>query len=218
MKWLAIGNQVYCVDSPPINQTTFTILKNHDYSYFVGMRFVYPNLDDMTRYAYQFQFDIAGTGTVRNYQVMKNCGMVEYNIFFVVQRTCLSNRYFDQQSSTCLCDANAYLFDVGVLDCLLVCPTGTSKINNSCMSCSVTFGGFCQTCDSTKCLTCSNPSILANGLCTCISDRVIINSTCLLCSNLYGIQCLTCNSTQCLTCSIGLKLIISNIPSVIQIS
>jgi hypothetical protein len=51
------------------------------------------------------------------YQSSSLCGAIDFNAFFIVQKYCITGRYFDETTGNCLCNQTAGFYDIGVDQC-----------------------------------------------------------------------------------------------------
>lgn len=205
-KYIGIGSQLICQNYSQYQANFISLTNPYPYLEFIGTRFISPNVNKTSgfTFVYNFTLDATQNASRRYYQAWQLCGMIDYNVLFIVQKYCSGNRTFVQVSGSCVCNNSMNFYDTGVVNCAFVCPSPLVDVNFQCKSCYDLYGLGCTSCTNLTCDSCDSNFILANNnlSCECINDRAIFNLTqCKLCSQVYDPFCTSCDNLTCLTCA-----------------
>lgn len=106
-------------------QTTYPYLE------FIGTRFIVPNLNETHGWTFGYNFSLDGSqnSSRRYYQAWETCGMIDYNVLFIVQKLCSGNRTFIELNGSCVCDNSLNFYDTGVINCQFICLNPLINMN-----------------------------------------------------------------------------------------
>ena len=95
-KYIGIGSQLTCEPFTKYQSQFLTMLNTYPYLEFIGTRFIIPNLNKTSGWTFVYQFSLDGSQNAsrRYYQAWQMCGMIDYNVLFIVQKYCSGNRTY----------------------------------------------------------------------------------------------------------------------------